>query len=792
MKKILNKTVSLFLCLVLLVLTLPAVFAQNGDYPLLAIEAENAVVIGGDTLQRGSAYVFYDVGNNSSRIKFSLKDGYRIYYSDVRDDTLCQNNEYTVSFNNCNTFYITNGSDKRRFSLYTAAKGENAPNAKVIDYLVAPSQYTNASSYGYFIENTLMGSFMTTSLGNYGGYAVYKFDTAIDNSKKNPYGIDFIISGNAFNGAATTQEPGQVWVSQDGKKWYALAGSEHYEDSVLWDYSVTYKNNGTNICDFEDSLGNTGAVSKMTGAMYPSKEYYPNADIPENELTLGGILLSSQRVASTANGVATKFGYVDALAFGKSNEASNPYIADPIKDGKDGQFDISWAVDENGNPVKLDWVQYVKVQTATFTDAGIFGEKSTEISSVYVTKPAKTDVGKTESVKAININGASLALQDGKIGYDVKNLVSDDGFTVSVETDENTNVYIDNSYAAEREFSALPQKGIIRIIAQSGESEPEIYYLYTGEGNHPDTPIIPDEVEEPSAPLGESVSVSFCALDGEIIMPEEDFTVDDGLAEEYGYKVAKKDHNGEPISAVTVFDLIVAAHKAYYGDSFTPETAKDYLVMNNSFITKAFGKSASSSGFLVDGYMPNDGVINELFGTYTGYACDTARLKTGNKITYYFYRDKKAWSDVASNFDCESALAFANEPLNLNIKGYCAMWYGMYPQSTIEENTFCLYGTDVYCITPSGEHIKMGTTDKNGNISVTFSQAGEYKLYTKGTCTDGDGEEYSVISSWCDVKVESRKEPQQNAWDKIENAVKTILDVAVKIFKWILSFIIGR
>ena len=105
MKKILNKTVSLFLCLVLLVLTLPAVFAQNGDYPLLAIEAENAVVIGGDTLQRGSAYVFYDVGNNSSRIKFSLKDGYRIYYSDVRDDTLCQNNEYTVSFNNCNILF---------------------------------------------------------------------------------------------------------------------------------------------------------------------------------------------------------------------------------------------------------------------------------------------------------------------------------------------------------------------------------------------------------------------------------------------------------------------------------------------------------------------------------------------------------------------------------------------------------------------------------------------------------------------------------------------------------------
>ena len=51
----------------------------------------------------------------------------------------------------------------------------------------------------------------------------------------------------------------------------------------------------------------------------------------------------------------------------------------------DGDADRCLAVDENGNPVKLDWVQYVKVQTATFTDAGIFGEKSTEISSVYVT-----------------------------------------------------------------------------------------------------------------------------------------------------------------------------------------------------------------------------------------------------------------------------------------------------------------------------------------------------------------------------------------------------------------------
>lgn len=792
MKKFFKRFTSLLLCLILLAMAVPAASAEGGDYPLLSIEAENATVIGGDTLQRGSAYVFYNPGNNSSRVKFKLKDGYEVYYSDVRDDNLCAKNEYTVSFNNCFTFYITNGSDERKFSLFTSQKGENAPNAKVIDYLAAPSQYTNSTSYGYFIDNTLMGSFSTVSLGNYGGYAVYKFDAAIENSEKNPYGIDFIISGNAFNGAATTQEPGQVWVSQDGDKWYALAGSEHYEDGVLWDYSVTYKNNGTNICDYEDSLGNSGAVSKVTGARYPSKEYYPNANIPEDELTLGGVLLSSQRVAATSNGIATKFGYVDALAAGKTNKASNPYIADPIKNGKDGQFDISWAVDENGNPVKLDWVQYVKVQTATFTDAGIFGEKSTEISSVYIAEKSDKNVGKTSSVKSISINGSPVEIQSGKTGYDIRSLLTGDDFTVSVEADDDTNIYINNNYLAEKTFSSLTQKGIIRIIAQSGESEPEIYYLYTGEGDHPDTPIIPDDVDEPSGPLGESVSVSFCAVDGDLIIPKQNFDVDDGIAEKYGYKVAKKDHNGETVSEVTVFDLIVAAHKAYYGDAFTPETAQNYLVMNNSFITKAFGKSASSSGFLVDGAMPNDGMVSELFGTYTGYACDTARISSGSDVTYYFYVDKSAWSDVASRFDCESALAFSGEALNLNVKGYSAMWYGMYPQSVIDKNTFCLEGVDIYCLNSSGESIKMGTTDKNGNVSLIFENAGDYRLYTAGKCFDADGEEYPVITSWCNVKVETRKEANPGVWDKIKDAFKTVLEYMMKFIRWILNLVSGR
>ena len=131
------------------------------------------------------------------------------------------------------------------------------PIASVREFINAPSQYTNNAAYGIDIDGTLNGKL--ASLGNFGGYVIYEFNKPVQNTDKHAYGVDFIIPGNAFNAALTTQEPGQVWVSQNGKDWYALAGSEHYEDETVWDYSVTYKKTAeANRCDFSDSLGESG------------------------------------------------------------------------------------------------------------------------------------------------------------------------------------------------------------------------------------------------------------------------------------------------------------------------------------------------------------------------------------------------------------------------------------------------------------------------------------------------------------------------------------------------------
>ena len=254
------------------------------------------------------------------------------------------------------------------------AFAEGAIDAKVKEYLVAPGQYTNNPYYGANIENTLSGKAYTASLGNFGGYVIYEFNKNIENSDRHRFGIDFMISGNAFNAAATTQEPGQVWVSQDGSTWYALAGSEHYEDETNWNYSVTYQKTESNTSTYVDSLGESGNVCSRSP--YPLKANYPTVDFDENSLTLSGVLLRKNLTPSTANGIITSFGYVDALSWKMSDIPVNPYVENPQQNAKDGQFDISWAVDESGMPVHLDWVKYVKAFSAKSQ------QKSTELTSL--------------------------------------------------------------------------------------------------------------------------------------------------------------------------------------------------------------------------------------------------------------------------------------------------------------------------------------------------------------------------------------------------------------------------
>ena len=78
------------------------------------------------------------------------------------------------------------------------------------------------------------------SLGAAGGYVEY--DMNVNNSDTTPYGVDFIVYGNAFVGnpeAASVKVYGTPVNGEAG--WYELAGSLYYADETLRNVDVTYK-----------------------------------------------------------------------------------------------------------------------------------------------------------------------------------------------------------------------------------------------------------------------------------------------------------------------------------------------------------------------------------------------------------------------------------------------------------------------------------------------------------------------------------------------------------------------
>lgn len=371
------------------------------------------------------------------------------------------------------------------YTFKAVKKSKNDVPDKVTDYLCINSQYTN-SSFGTEPMLTLGGSLK--SLGNFGGYITYYYENAITDNPNNMYGIDFYVYGNSFSKGGSAAETGQVWVSEYGEKWYALAGSEHYEDTTLKDYEITYTKTASGKTAWTDNYGGSNDGTSKAGQWVNSSVYYLN-DLAKNDtITLKGILIpcidgSLYGDGSTSSFVGeTKFGYVDYNVNGTIGADVNPYD----EAAKSNGFDLKWAVDEDGNPVELkNGVHYVKIVTASNIWSGGFGEKSTEVSSMVRTSAKENEVGETkapESIVIVNENNKEtiVNIKEGIQSYDVK---LDDSRKVSISVNgagEDDNIYVNNKRIASDESVDIQvgeQGKKVRIIVQNGEKEPVIYIL---------------------------------------------------------------------------------------------------------------------------------------------------------------------------------------------------------------------------------------------------------------------------------------------------------------------------
>ncbi|WP_291090978.1 PKD-like domain-containing protein [Empedobacter sp. UBA7494] len=287
------------------------------------------------------------------------------------------------------TLEITSGATSKTIKTKVNVTQELSTYSKyisqVFDYLPAVGQFTNKLP-AYVDGDTqtemtakagkaLVGEKSTMiTLGGYGGYVVFGFDHTILNQKDKR---DFKVLGNGFAGSS---EPGIIMVAYDKNKngkpdedeWYEIAGSEYSNPTTIKNYTITYhkptvedSNATPEYIKWEDNQGKSGFKAKNT---FHKQPYYP-IWFGQNQLKFSGTLLASNYTEK--NGIWTG----KQLAYGYVDNAPN--------NSEDSNIDIDWAVDKNGNPVKLLGIDFIKVYTATNQEAGWLGEISTEVAGAY-------------------------------------------------------------------------------------------------------------------------------------------------------------------------------------------------------------------------------------------------------------------------------------------------------------------------------------------------------------------------------------------------------------------------
>ena len=276
----------------------------------------------------------------------------------------------------------TSGSDSRTFSITTIDR------FMVYDYTPAPGQFIGDKNRGGFdgtettyedaiayAESRLMDE-RFVSLGAFGGYIIVGFDRIVENRD----GYDFSIGNNAFDGSS---EPGVVWVMQDengdgepNDTWYELSGSETGKAETIQNYTITYYRPEASKMDvaWRDNMGGSGVVKYLEE--FHNQDFYYPAWIEADSYTLRGTLLKSRSYDSSGNGSkwvnpAFEWGYAD-----------NASTVDNLN--RENHFEISNAIDEQGNAVKLEYIDFIKVQSAIQQQCGWIGEISTEVTSFKI------------------------------------------------------------------------------------------------------------------------------------------------------------------------------------------------------------------------------------------------------------------------------------------------------------------------------------------------------------------------------------------------------------------------
>ena len=410
-----------------------------------------------------------------------------------------------------------------------AAPGGVTPS-RVVSYLPI-GQFATGRGWGSATGKFVSGIETTgVSLGALGGYIEFEFEEGITNDSNNPYGVDFVVYGNAFNG---NPEAGAVQVSEDGKTWYELAGSMYYDGNfnyvgnqmtnnpnkfssaytgTLNNATVEYTKGSSITVGLKDA---SGSYAVPTGTLFGPAAWFPAVgtylQFGAHNNTGSNVTVSHTADNLTFSGITAvpdynttatyAFGYADVTPNGSPatyGDAVNPYtLYTTAKTGGDG-FDLEWAVDPvTKKPIKLTKLdltggipkmvdrefKYVRIYSAVLDNA-TFGETSTEVCGIFTTANAQKNsageavsVGRTDAPTSIQFGTTANAMTSDA---SASNTVSAGTYYINATSDAE-NIYINGARVTSGqayEFQVKAGKtSFIRVITQHGMKAPSITLL---------------------------------------------------------------------------------------------------------------------------------------------------------------------------------------------------------------------------------------------------------------------------------------------------------------------------
>ena len=256
-----------------------------------------------------------------------------------------------------------------------------APGHQVNGYTIVGDMIRGGASMEEACDTVLRHwqKIWSVSLGAQGGYVIAGFDHSVENSGD----YDLVIKGNPFS---YQSEPGIIWVSQDvngdglpNDPWYELAGSEYGTENSTLEYAITYYKPKTprSHTAWKDCDGATGIVPYMS--LWNTHAYYWQDWVEGTEHTYFGTRLKDTHTYESGYTMEPPY------AWGYADNQGSDYFKNKTFDDvyAMGYYKISNAKTWDGKDANLQYIDFVKVQTAQTGYSPNLGDISTEVYGIW-------------------------------------------------------------------------------------------------------------------------------------------------------------------------------------------------------------------------------------------------------------------------------------------------------------------------------------------------------------------------------------------------------------------------